>query len=81
MDNPKRARSEKPRKQPRECAYVRSPDLQSALERIRQVACRDKEPFQRSVVSIIITLDTPLLEPVRSERLPDFAPAYTSTPE
>ena len=42
MDNPKRARSEKPRKQPRECAYVRSPDLQSALERIRQVACRDK---------------------------------------
>ena len=25
-----------------ECAYVRSPDLQSALERIRQVACRDK---------------------------------------
>ena len=32
-------------------------------------------------VSIIITLDTPLLEPVRSERLPDFAPAYTSTPE
>ena len=27
MDNPKRARSEKPRKQPRECAYVRSPDL------------------------------------------------------
>ncbi len=41
-DNPKRARSEKPRKQPRECAYVRSPDLQSALERIRQVACRDK---------------------------------------
>ena len=24
MDNPKRARSEKPRKQPRECAYVRS---------------------------------------------------------
>ena len=29
----------------------------------------------------LITLDTPLLEPVRSERLPDFAPAYTSTPE
>ena len=42
MDNPKRARSEKPRKQPRECAYVRSPDLRNALERIRQVACRDK---------------------------------------
>ena len=31
-------------------------------------------------VSIIITLDA-LLEPIRSERLPDFAPAYTSTPE
>ena len=30
--------------------------------------------------TIIITLDA-LLEPVRSERLPDFAPAYTSTPE
>ena len=26
VDNPKRARSEKPRKQPRECAYVRSPE-------------------------------------------------------
>ena len=37
-------------------------------------------PFQRVVVSIIITLDA-LPEPVRSERLPDFAPAYTSTPE
>ena len=35
-------------------------------------------------VSIITTLDTTLdalLEPIRSERLPDFAPAYTSTPE
>ena len=35
---------------------------------------------QDAVVSIIITLDA-LLEPTRSERLPDFAPAYTSTPE
>ena len=43
MDNPKRARSEKPRKQPRECAYVRSPDLQSALERIRRVPAGIKE--------------------------------------
>ncbi len=42
MDNPKRARSEKLLKQPRECADVRSSDLQNALERIRQVACRDK---------------------------------------
>ena len=32
------------------------------------------------MVSIIITLDT-LLEPIRSERLRDFAPAYTSIPE
>ena len=32
------------------------------------------------MASIIVTLDA-LLEPIRSERLPDFAPAYTSTPE
>ena len=32
------------------------------------------------MVSIIITLDTPLLEPIRSGRLRDFAPAYTYTP-
>ena len=31
------------------------------------------------MVSIIITLDTPLLEPIRSGRLRDFAPAYTYT--
>lgn len=43
MDNPKRARSGKPRTQPRDNAYVRSSDLQSALQRIRQVASRDKE--------------------------------------
>jgi len=42
MDNPKRARSGKPRTQPRDRAYVDSPDLQSALQRIRQAACRDK---------------------------------------
>ena len=36
--------------------------------------------FCGSQVSIIITLDA-LLEPICSERLPDFAPAYTSTPE
>src|SRR4030067_1388617 len=43
MENPKRARSGKPRKQPRGGTYVGSSDLQSALERIRQAASRDKE--------------------------------------
>ena len=41
MDNSKRARSEKSRTPPRECAYVASTDLQRALERIRQAACRE----------------------------------------
>ena len=36
MDHPKRARSGKPRTQPREEAYVNFPNLQSALQRIRQ---------------------------------------------
>ena len=43
MDNSKRARSEKSRRQPRERAYVEPTNLQSALERIRQAACRDKK--------------------------------------
>ncbi len=43
MENPKRARSGKPRIQPRGGTYVGSRDLPSALERIRQAACRDKE--------------------------------------
>jgi group II intron reverse transcriptase/maturase len=43
MDNSKRARSEKSRTQPREHAYVKPANLQSALERIRQAACRDKK--------------------------------------
>ncbi len=43
MDNSKRARSEKSRTQPRDRAYVAPADLQSALRRIRQAACRDKE--------------------------------------
>ena len=42
MDNSKRARSEKSRTLPRDRSYV-APDLQSALRRIRQAACRDKE--------------------------------------
>ena len=43
MDNPKRARSGKPRTPPRDNAYVRSPDLPNSLERIRQAASRDQE--------------------------------------
>src|SRR5512139_895166 len=43
MENPKRVRSGKPRKQPRGGTYVSSSDLQSALERIRQAASRDKK--------------------------------------
>ena len=43
MDNSKRARSEKSRTQPRERAYVDPANLKSALERIRQAACRDKK--------------------------------------
>jgi RNA-directed DNA polymerase len=42
MENPKRARSGKPWKQPRGGTYVGPSDLQSALERIRQAASRDK---------------------------------------
>ena len=46
--------------------------------RVESPAMGKVRAIQRSVVSIIITLDA-LLEPTRSERLPDFAPAYTST--
>ena len=46
MDNSKRARSEKSRTPPRDCAYVASTDLQRALERIRQAACRDMETIR-----------------------------------
>ncbi len=42
MDDSKRARSGKLRTQPRDGAYVDSSNLQSALQRIRQAACRDK---------------------------------------
>jgi hypothetical protein len=38
MANPKRARSGKPRRQPRGCTYAGPSDLQSALEQIRQAA-------------------------------------------
>jgi RNA-directed DNA polymerase len=43
MENPKRARSGKPRTQPRGGTYVEPSSLQSALERIRQAASRDKK--------------------------------------
>ena len=43
MENPKRAQSGKPRRQPRGGTYVSPMDLQSALERIRQAASRDKK--------------------------------------
>jgi RNA-directed DNA polymerase len=43
MENPKRAQSGKPRRQPRGRTYVSSLGLQSALERIRQAASRDKK--------------------------------------
>ncbi len=39
LDNPKRARSGKPRTQPRDCAYVHPPDLQRAPQQIRRAAC------------------------------------------
>ena len=43
MEHPKRARSGKPQIQPREATYADSTTLPSALERIRQVARREKE--------------------------------------
>ena len=42
MDDSKRARSGQLRTQPRDRTYVDSPNLQSALQRIRQAACRDR---------------------------------------
>ncbi len=42
MDNPKRARSGKPRTQTRASTYLLSGDLRSSLQRIRQAACQDK---------------------------------------
>jgi len=42
-DHPKRARSGKPRTQPRASAYPPSSDLPSSLERIRQAACQEGE--------------------------------------
>jgi len=48
MENPKRARSGKPRTQPRGGTYEEPSSLQSALERIRQIEakalCRLRHP-------------------------------------
>src|ERR1043165_283037 len=41
-ENPKRARSGKPRTQPRGDTYIRSDDLPNALDRVRAAAQRDK---------------------------------------
>ncbi len=49
MDDSKRARNGKLRIQPRDGAYVDSPDLQNALQRIRQAACRENS-LRTSVV-------------------------------
>jgi hypothetical protein len=49
MDNSKRARSEKSRILPRAGSYVAPADLQSALRRIRQAACRDTFRILNSV--------------------------------
>ncbi len=43
MDDPKRARSGKPRKQPRDGSYVSIDVLENALERIRLAAIRDRK--------------------------------------
>lgn len=56
MANPTRARSGKPRIQPRGCTYVHSDDLPSALERIRQAARRDK---QLRFTSLLHHIDNP----------------------
>jgi RNA-directed DNA polymerase len=58
MANPKRARSGKPRKQPRECAYLRSGDLPSASERMRQAARSDRKMRFTALLHHVYNLDT-----------------------
>jgi len=58
MDNPTRARSGKPRKQPRECAYLRSGDLPSALERIRHAARSDSKMRFTALLHHVYNPDT-----------------------
>ncbi len=55
MEDSKRAPSGKSRTQPRDRTYVETEDLQSALERIRQVACRYKElhPYPEQRLRVI----------------------------
>ncbi|KKM97151.1 hypothetical protein LCGC14_1170980 [marine sediment metagenome] len=58
MENPTRARSGKPRTQPRGCTYVPSSDLPSALERIRQAARRDSEVRFTALLHHVYNPDT-----------------------
>ena len=58
MANPTRARSGKPRIQPRGCTYVRSADLPSALERIRQAARKDRKMRFTALLHHVYNLDT-----------------------
>jgi RNA-directed DNA polymerase len=58
MANPTRAHSGKPPIQPRGCTYLRSDDLPSALERIRQAARKDKEMRFTALLHHIYNLDT-----------------------
>ena len=58
MENPTRARSGKPQTQPRGCTYIRSDDLPSALERIRQAARKDRKMRFTALLHHIHNLDT-----------------------
>ena len=58
MANPTRARSGKPRTQPRGCTYRRSSDLPSALERIRHAARSDRKMRFTALLHHVYNLDT-----------------------
>jgi len=65
MDNAKRARSGKPRTQPRASAYPPSSDLQNSLGRIRQAACQDKEQICHAYSDQRLYVTTQGRSPVR----------------
>ena len=58
MENPTRARSGKPRKQPRGRTCIRSSDLPSALARIRQAARRDRKMRFTALLHHVYNPDT-----------------------
>ncbi|MCP5110657.1 MAG: group II intron reverse transcriptase/maturase, partial [bacterium] len=58
MANPTRARSGKPRTQPRGCAYLRSGGLPSALARIRHAARRDRKMRFTALLHHVYNPDT-----------------------